>query len=790
MIKQGNKVISNTQIKILSSNEITKETIENVLTGEIVSHTHDGTYVKKDDPRLSDSRPASDVSAWAKASIKPSYSASEITGLSNAAKTGSYNDLSNKPTIPTVDVNKAYVDGALATKADLVSGKIPLSQLPEIPSPITIDSSLSSTSTNPVQNKVINTALENKVDKVSGKGLSTNDYTTTEKNKLSRIGWIVYRDPSIEYEKGSIVFSTYSIDPNSGSSNKSSFDIRGADSSSSGIMTASDKNKLDGIATGANNYIHPATSGNKHIPAGGASGQILRWGSDGTAVWGADNNTTYSVVGANGSTGLVKNGSSVTNASGYTTCPIIGGVPYYKDTTYTLPTATGSILGGVKTGANITNSSGTISITKSNITSALGYTPEKECLLIEYIDMVGSTTPETITETQFNDIWNAIKNNESIKVKYSQADIGVYVTADCVYGLCYGPEFARCIFGSLHSDAIGIIIEIQKQDTKYTLACSADNGVISTDGSSDMFLANDGTYRFLPKVSTTQNGIVNVLPDDATKFLDGKGNWSTVNTMLKPGVSDIFKRIGDAGEGGTVTQAEWDILVAATPEIDKTYFFSVTEEFINEGIGMCYDKGVITRTTSSVDMLINGILPQYPQYLVGMSVDATTKACSMIAYASTIAGGSNGLSISSVVSDGNNPTSCGLTLKTNGDGSKALMDNGSYKPVSSDYIIDYLDISGGTGEQTFTITEARYNEIKTAFENKRNIILYVFEGLGFYRFTSGINFGETFVFTTTHTSLAGNNNTQIDIYTIELVIELPVNTSSKVTYRNYNRVLS
>ena len=51
-----------------------------------------------------------------------------------------------------------------------------------------------------------------------------------------------------------------------------------------------------------------------------------------------DNNTTYSVVGANGSTGLVKNGSSVTSASGYTACPIISGVPYYKDTntTYTL----------------------------------------------------------------------------------------------------------------------------------------------------------------------------------------------------------------------------------------------------------------------------------------------------------------------------------------------------------------------------------------------------------------------------------------------------------------------
>lgn len=50
-----------------------------------------------------------------------------------------------------------------------------------------VDNSLNSTSTNPVQNKVVNTALGNKVDKVSGKGLSTNDYTTTEKNKLAGI---------------------------------------------------------------------------------------------------------------------------------------------------------------------------------------------------------------------------------------------------------------------------------------------------------------------------------------------------------------------------------------------------------------------------------------------------------------------------------------------------------------------------------------------------------------------------------------------------------------------------
>lgn len=55
------------------------------------------------------------------------------------------------------------------------------------PSAVTVDSALSDTSTNPVQNKVIKAALDAKVPVVSGKGLSTNDYTTAEKTKLSGI---------------------------------------------------------------------------------------------------------------------------------------------------------------------------------------------------------------------------------------------------------------------------------------------------------------------------------------------------------------------------------------------------------------------------------------------------------------------------------------------------------------------------------------------------------------------------------------------------------------------------
>ena len=43
-------------------------------------------------------------------------------------------------------------------------------------------------------------------------------------------------------------------------------------------------------------YTHPTTSGNKHIPSGGSSGQILRWSADGTAAWGSDNNTDTKVT--------------------------------------------------------------------------------------------------------------------------------------------------------------------------------------------------------------------------------------------------------------------------------------------------------------------------------------------------------------------------------------------------------------------------------------------------------------------------------------------------------------
>ena len=120
----------------------------------------------------------------------------------------------------------------------------------------------------------IKAKLNDKVDKVEGKGLSSNDFTTAEKNKLA------------------------------------------------------------GIAAGANNYSHPTSSGNKHIPAGGSAGQILRWSSDGTAQWGNDNNTTYTDM--KGAT------PSAAGVSGLVPAPAAGKQTQYLrgDGTWATPTNT------------------------------------------------------------------------------------------------------------------------------------------------------------------------------------------------------------------------------------------------------------------------------------------------------------------------------------------------------------------------------------------------------------------------------------------------------------------
>ena len=92
----------------------------------------------------------------------------------------------------------------------------------------------------------LNAAIGNKVDKVAGKGLSTNDLTTALLTKLNGIA------------EGA---------------------TKVAQSTTNGNIT------INGTETVV--YTHPTTAGNKHVPTGGAAGQVLTYGgASGTAAWG------------------------------------------------------------------------------------------------------------------------------------------------------------------------------------------------------------------------------------------------------------------------------------------------------------------------------------------------------------------------------------------------------------------------------------------------------------------------------------------------------------------------
>ena len=110
---------------------------------------------------------------------------------------------------------------------------------------VTVDSTISSSSTNPVENQAIYTALAGKVDTETGKGLSTNDYTDTEKTKLAGIeaGANNYSLPTAAAGTlgGVKVGSNLAIDANGVLSGNYS----NASSSAAGLMSAADKTALD-----------------------------------------------------------------------------------------------------------------------------------------------------------------------------------------------------------------------------------------------------------------------------------------------------------------------------------------------------------------------------------------------------------------------------------------------------------------------------------------------------------------------------------------------------------------
>lgn len=120
---------------------------------------------------------------------------------------------------------------------------------------------------------------ESYVKKETGKGLSTNDYTTPEKEKLAGIsaGANNYTHPSY----APMTSGVYKITVDESGHVLEAVPVTKSDITALGIPAQDTK------------YTHPTTAGNNHIPSGGSSGQILRWSADGTAVWDAENKATY-----------------------------------------------------------------------------------------------------------------------------------------------------------------------------------------------------------------------------------------------------------------------------------------------------------------------------------------------------------------------------------------------------------------------------------------------------------------------------------------------------------------
>ena len=216
---------------------------------------------------------------------------------------------------------------------------------------VTIDAELSTTSTNPVQNKVIKEALDNKLDKTgtADKAMSDDagnniidtyakksDVNTALNNKLDKNG-VALR---LLFEEGVSNIDRYVV-------------FQGSNSTT----------ELNSCYKASFKY-NPITD---NLTVGKINGYTINASVPANAKF---TDTVYkhpSTHPASMITGL----STVATSGSYNDLSDKPTIP----SAYTLPNATSSTLGGVKIGSNISVADGTISITKSNVTSALGYTP-------------------------------------------------------------------------------------------------------------------------------------------------------------------------------------------------------------------------------------------------------------------------------------------------------------------------------------------------------------------------------------------------------------------------------
>lgn len=163
--------------------------------------------------------------------------------------------------------------------------------------------------------------------------------------------------------------------------------------------------------------------------------------------------------------------------------------------TYTLPTASSSVLGGVKVGSNITLSSGTISLSKSNVTSALGYTPANTSDIPEIPIALPNPSALTINGTSYT-------GSSAVSISTSKPLSGRTLTSSTVdAGYSYSCSTSKAILtlnGFSLTNPDSVIISSAK------LTFTASN-VIKMDGLDNL----SGTY-YIYCLSYMANGKIAV----------------------------------------------------------------------------------------------------------------------------------------------------------------------------------------------------------------------------------------------------------------------------------------
>ena len=215
----------------------------------------------------------------------PSIPATKLTGIINQANLPSYVDdvleFANKTAFPTKgESGKIYVDQA-TNKTYRWSG----SGYVEISASL----ALGTTSSTAFRGDYGNVAYTHATAKGAAFGSGLYKITTNAQGHVTTATAVTKSDITALGIPGSDTNTntTYEL-----TKSGSTITLEGSDGSSTSVT---DSNTV---------YTHPITPGNKHIPAGGSSGQILRWSADGTAAWGADNNTNTTYT-------LSKSGSTI-----------------------------------------------------------------------------------------------------------------------------------------------------------------------------------------------------------------------------------------------------------------------------------------------------------------------------------------------------------------------------------------------------------------------------------------------------------------------------------------------